>query len=103
MLADAVHTTFKGLVVALQSDLEMVLPNLLADRDDDNYSDAATAGIIGVFGSAMRLQRKCRVNAALTIQLFSQLFHFVNMWTFNTMVADSVPGQPTVSFNFGCA
>ena len=103
MLVDAVHTAFKGLVVALQSDLEMVLPNLLADRDDDNYSDAATAGIIGVFGSAMRLQRKCRVNAALTIQLFSQLFHFVNMWTFNTMVADSVPAQPKVSFNLGCA
>ena len=32
--------------------------------------------------------RKCRVNAALTIQLFSQLFHFVNMWTFNTIVSD---------------
>ncbi len=31
----------------------------------------------------MNLLRKCRVNAALTIQLFSQLFHFVNMWTFN--------------------
>ena len=34
----------------------------------------------------MGLLRKCRVNAALTIQLFSQLFHFVNMWTFNTIV-----------------
>ena len=101
MLADAVHTAFKGLVVALQSDLEMVLPNLLADRDND--SDAATAGIIEVFGSAMGLLRKCRVNAALNIQLFSQLFHFVNMWTFNTMVADPVPGQPKVSFNLGCA
>ncbi len=31
----------------------------------------------------MNLLRKCRVNAALTIQLFSQLFHFINMWTFN--------------------
>jgi afadin len=28
------------------------------------------------------------VNAALTIQLVSQLFHFVNMWTFNTIVSD---------------
>ncbi len=36
-----------------------------------------------VLSSAMNLLRKCRVNAALTIQLFSQLFHFINMWTFN--------------------
>jgi afadin len=46
----------------------------------------------------MGLLRKCRVNAALTIQLFSQLFHFVNMWTFNTMVADPQPGQRKVNF-----
>ena len=35
---------------------------------------------------AMGLLRKCRVNAALTIQLFSQLFHYINMWTFNEIV-----------------
>ena len=34
----------------------------------------------------MGLLRKCRVNAALTIQLFSQLFHFINRWTFNQIV-----------------
>nr|CAD7265746.1 unnamed protein product [Timema shepardi] len=34
----------------------------------------------------MALLRRCRVNAALTIQLFSQLFHFVNMWAFNKVV-----------------
>lgn len=34
----------------------------------------------------MELLRRCRVNAALTIQLFSQLFHFVNMWAFNKVV-----------------
>lgn len=35
----------------------------------------------------MALLRRCRVNAALTIQLFSQLFHFVNVWAFNRIVA----------------
>lgn len=35
---------------------------------------------------AMSLLRRCRVNAALTIQLFSQLFHFINMWLFNRLV-----------------
>ena len=36
----------------------------------------------------MSLLRRCRVNAALTIQLFSQLFHYVNMWLFNKLVLE---------------
>lgn len=34
----------------------------------------------------MSLLRRCRVNAALTIQVFSQLFHYINMWIFNKLV-----------------
>lgn len=40
----------------------------------------------------MSLLRRCRVNAALTIQLFSQLFHFINMWLFNRLVTDPASG-----------
>ncbi|TSR99439.1 Afadin [Bagarius yarrelli] len=40
----------------------------------------------------MSLLRRCRVNAALTIQLFSQLFHFINMWLFNKLVTESDSG-----------
>lgn len=36
----------------------------------------------------MALLRRCRVNAALTIQLFSQLFHFINAWLFNRVVLE---------------
>ena len=36
----------------------------------------------------MTLLRRCRVNAALTIQLFSQLFHFISIWLFNQVVFD---------------
>ena len=32
MLADAVHMAFKQLVIALQSELELVLPALLSER-----------------------------------------------------------------------
>ena len=39
--------------------------------------------MMAVLGSGMTLLRRCRVNAALTIQLFSQLFHFINMAIFN--------------------
>lgn len=44
--------------------------------------------VLSVLSSAMSLLRRCRVNAALTIQLFSQLFHFVNMWLFNRLVTE---------------
>lgn len=36
--------------------------------------------------TAMHHLRQCCANAALTIQLFSQLFHFVNQWLFNRLV-----------------
>merc|ERR1719357_800447 len=96
MLADAVHIAFKKVVQALQGELKLVLPSLLTEQDQEG--EQSTAGIISVFSSAMGLLRKCRVNAALTIQLFSQLFHFVNMWTFNTIVSDPPPGQPRVNY-----
>ena len=45
--------------------------------------------ILHMLSSAMSLLRRCRVNAALTIQLFSQLFHSINMWLFNKLVAST--------------
>lgn len=46
------------------------------------------ASVLQVLSSAMSVLRRCRVNAALTIQLFSQLFHFINMWIFNRIVLE---------------
>ena len=98
MLAEAVHEAFKKLVMALQTELEHVLPNFLSEQDTDG--DQSTLGIISVFSSAMGLLRKCRVNAALTIQLFSQLFHFVNMWTFNQIVTNHFRRQGESPVNY---
>lgn len=42
--------------------------------------------VLQILNMAMTLLRRCRVNAALTIQLFSQLFHYINMWLFNYVV-----------------
>lgn len=53
-----------------------------------------------VLSVAMNLLRKCRVNAALTIQLFSQLFHFVNMWTFNQVVMSGYPRPGEAPTNY---
>lgn len=51
--------------------------------------------VLSILTNTMALLRRCRVNAALTIQLFSQLFHFINMWVFNRIVADSLPNYCT--------
>lgn len=48
--------------------------------------------VLHTLTGAMSLLRRCRVNAALTIQLFSQLFHFINMWLFNRLVTDPDSG-----------
>lgn len=44
--------------------------------------------VLHTLSSAMSLLRRCRVNAALTIQLFSQLFHYINMYIFNRLVLE---------------
>ena len=53
------------------------------------------ADVLYILSSAMSLLRRCRVNAALTIQLFSQLFHFLNMWLFNKLVLNPQLGLCT--------
>jgi hypothetical protein len=50
--------------------------------------------VLQTLAAAMSLLRRCRVNAALTIQLFSQLFHYINMWLFNRLVSIPPPGHP---------
>ncbi|UJR35275.1 hypothetical protein I4U23_028039 [Adineta vaga] len=56
------------------------------DMNTDNYHQATLGDILATLSSIMDLLRKCRVNAALTIQMFSQIFHYINTWLFNRMV-----------------
>ncbi|XP_025829526.1 afadin isoform X5 [Agrilus planipennis] len=75
-LADAVQLAFRNLVACLTGELNAVMGNLVSDGSgtgDDHPRD-----VVNVLGVAMNLLRKCRVNAALTIQLFSQLFHWIS-------------------------
>lgn len=53
-----------------------------------NRGRPSLGDVLDTLSSAMNLLRRCRVNAALTIQLFSQLFHFINMWLFNILVKE---------------
>uniref|UniRef100_A0A8C4EI51 Afadin n=1 Tax=Dicentrarchus labrax TaxID=13489 RepID=A0A8C4EI51_DICLA len=83
---------FKYLVHCLQADLNNYMPAFLDDPEEHNPQRPKIEDVLHTLTGAMSLLRRCRVNAALTIQLFSQLFHFINMWLFNKLVTDTDSG-----------
>lgn len=82
VLAESVQTAFRNLVNCFRMELTQTLNQFLSENIDH---DSAAGLVLTVLGSAMALLRRCRVNAALTIQLFSQLFHYINCVCFNTV------------------
>ncbi|XP_029161608.1 uncharacterized protein LOC114933276 isoform X3 [Nylanderia fulva] len=84
ILADAVHTAFGSLVRCVTQELKPAMTQFMADADEP----AKEAGVLQIFSNTMALLRRCRVNAALTIQLFSHLFHAINATAFNTLVSN---------------
>jgi len=89
VLAEAVQTAFRNLVNCFRLELSQTLNQFLSENIDH---DSAAGLVLTVLGSAMALLRRCRVNAALTIQLFSQLFHYINVICFNTVSGLKRPG-----------
>ncbi|KAM9778377.1 afadin isoform 5-T5 [Syngnathus typhle] len=92
VLAHLVQMAFKYLVHCLQGDLNNYMAAFLDDPEEHNPQRPKIEDVLHTLTGAMSLLRRCRVNAALTIQLFSQLFHFINMWLFNKLVTDSESG-----------
>ncbi|XP_037099942.1 afadin isoform X14 [Syngnathus acus] len=92
VLAHLVQMAFKYLVHCLQADLNNYMAAFLDDPEEHNPQRPKIEDVLHTLTGAMSLLRRCRVNAALTIQLFSQLFHFINMWLFNKLVTDSESG-----------
>lgn len=90
-LADSVQLSFRNLVACLTDELNSVISTLMSDVADDHPRE-----VINVLSNAMNLLRKCRVNAALTIQLFSQLFHWTSARAFSIII--SSPSLYTRSF-----
>ncbi|TMS12608.1 Afadin [Larimichthys crocea] len=76
----------------IQADLNNYMPAFLDDPEEHNPQRPKIEDVLHTLTGAMSLLRRCRVNAALTIQLFSQLFHFINMWLFNKLVTDTESG-----------
>nr|KAF6461331.1 afadin, adherens junction formation factor [Molossus molossus] len=92
VLAHLVQMAFKHLVHCLQSELNNYMPAFLDDPEESSLHRPKIDDVLHTLTGAMSLLRRCRVNAALTIQLFSQLFHFINMWLFNRLVTDPESG-----------
>lgn len=92
VLAHLVQMAFKYLVHCLQSELNNYMPAFLDDPEENSLQRPKIEDVLHTLTGAMSLLRRCRVNAALTIQLFSQLFHFINMWLFNRLLTDPESG-----------
>ncbi|XP_014441875.1 afadin [Tupaia chinensis] len=92
VLAHLVQVAFKYLVHCLQSELNNYMLAFLEDPEESSLQRPKIDDVLHTLTGAMSLLRRCRVNAALTIQLFSQLFHFINMWLFNRLVTDPDSG-----------
>ncbi|XP_026827984.1 afadin isoform X9 [Ooceraea biroi] len=84
ILKEAVHAAFGSLVRCVTLELTPAMTQFMADADEP----AKEAGVLQIFSNTMALLRRCRVNAALTIQLFSHLFHAINATAFNTLVSN---------------
>jgi afadin len=84
-LADCVQMAFAYLVNCLQEDLNQAMPAFLKVTPD--IADAQD-NVVEILTSIIAMLLTTNVNAALTIQLFSQMFHFINVWLFNRLVRE---------------
>ncbi|XP_059375835.1 afadin isoform X2 [Carassius carassius] len=97
-LTQLVQQAFRYLSHRLQVDLENQLPAFFADVKKEMAQEKEIEGVLNTFMKTMSLLRRCRVNPALSIQLFSQLFHFMGAWILNRL---TVPGSRLCSNYWG--
>ncbi|XP_067310801.1 afadin [Pseudorasbora parva] len=97
-LAQLVQQAFRYLSHRLQVDLENHLPEFFADVKKETAQSKEMEGVLNTLIKTMSLLRRCRVNPALGIQLFSQLFHFMGAWILNRFTA---PGSKLCSNHWG--
>ena len=83
ILTESLQIAFHNLVDCFRVELLQTLDQFLSETTDH----VSAAGLVlTVLESAMALLRRYQVNAALTIQLFSLLFHYINAICFNTVI-----------------
>ncbi|CAG4937007.1 unnamed protein product [Colias eurytheme] len=99
LLPTTVQNAFSNLVSCFAEELRGAVGELARGGGALADGTEATAPVLQALAAAMVLLRRCRVNAALTIQLFSHLFHFINAIAFNKLVTE----PSNVSARWGAA
>ncbi|XP_029982516.1 afadin [Sphaeramia orbicularis] len=102
-LAHVVHKSYSYLTQCLQKELTKHLPIFLIDPDQHGALPAGIEMVLDTLMNTMSVVRRCRVNAALTIQLFSQLFHFISAWLFNRLMRPDTDTPGLCSHYWGAA
>uniref|UniRef100_A0A3P9LRL1 Afadin, adherens junction formation factor a n=1 Tax=Oryzias latipes TaxID=8090 RepID=A0A3P9LRL1_ORYLA len=95
-LSHLVHTAYSFLLQSLRNQLCQHLPTFLIDPERHEM-------VLNTLMSSMSLLRRCRVNPAFSIQLFSQLFHFISAWLFNKLVSSGTSNSGLRSHYWGSA
>ncbi|XP_008304631.1 afadin [Stegastes partitus] len=102
-LSHLVHKAYSYLLQCLQNELRKHLPTFLIDPEQHGPLPAGIEMVLNTLMNAMSLLRRCRVNPALTIQLFSQLFHFISAWLFNQLMSPEASAPGLRSHYWGAA
>ncbi|TDG99213.1 hypothetical protein EPR50_G00207700 [Perca flavescens] len=100
-LSHLVHKAYSCLLQCLQNELRKSLPTFLIDPEQHGALPAEM--VLNTLMNTMSLSRRCRVNPALTIQLFSQLFHFISAWLFNQLMSSEANTPGLRSHYWGAA
>ncbi|XP_068436318.1 afadin [Clinocottus analis] len=102
-LSHLVHKAYSCLLQCLQNELRKHLPTFLIDPELHGKLPAGIEMVLNTLMNTMSLLRRCRVNPALTIQLFSQLFHFISIWLFNQLMSPRADAPGLRSHYWGAA
>ncbi|KAM6917386.1 afadin [Lycodopsis pacificus] len=102
-LSHLVHKAYSCLLQCLQNELRKHLPTFLIDPEQHGALPAGIEMVLNTLMNTMSLLRRCRVNPALTIQLFSQLFHFISVWLFNQLMSPEANTPGLRSHYWGAA
>ncbi|KAM9341599.1 afadin [Symphorus nematophorus] len=102
-LSHLVHKAYSCLLQCLQNELRKHLPTFLIDPEQHGPLPAGIEMVLNTLMNTMSLLRRCRVNPALTIQLFSQLFHFISAWLFNQLMSPEASAPGLRSHYWGAA
>ncbi|XP_026807778.1 afadin isoform X1 [Rhopalosiphum maidis] len=86
MLHDTQQAAMRFIVECILEELMSVLPDLFADNADADNEHLPANSIVSKLGTMMTTLREGRVNASLTIQVYNQVFRFINAWAFNRLI-----------------